>query len=292
MGTAFIGGKAPMIVSGSWWYGRFDERDQVRLGLVPVPRQQVARRARRATSGSSPTSSKAKDLAYDFIDITMRPEIQALLGNNGGIPVAADASKITDPKNQKLIENFNTISEQDGLAFYPDWPVPGYYDVLVSGFQCLINQSKTPDQVLDAIASPYDEGVKEITGRLTHGDLALRRRRQPVPPRTPRREGVSHGTSPQTSAAPRDTARQRRPEPARTPRQSAGCQRRRPYWLYLLPGAIAVRARHRRAAGRHRLPVADQVVRRRRPDLHRVRQLHASCSRTRCSGRRSRTPSR
>ena len=35
-----------------------------------------------------PENSKAKSLAYDFIDITMRPEIQNLLGNNGGVPVA------------------------------------------------------------------------------------------------------------------------------------------------------------------------------------------------------------
>ena len=37
--------------------------------------------------------------------------------------------------------------------------------MLVSGFQGLINGSKTPDQVLDAIAKPYDDGVKEITGK-------------------------------------------------------------------------------------------------------------------------------
>ena len=102
-----------------------------------------------------PEASKNKDLAYDFIDITMRPEMQELLGNSGGIPVAADPSKITDPKNQELIANFNKITAADGLAFYPDWPVPGYYDVLVSGFQSLINQSKTPAEVLDQIAGPY-----------------------------------------------------------------------------------------------------------------------------------------
>jgi raffinose/stachyose/melibiose transport system substrate-binding protein len=78
------------------------------------------------------------------------------------VPVAADPSKITDPKNQKLISDFNTVSKADGLAFYPDWPVPGYYDVLVSGFQGLINGSKTPDQVLTSIAKPYAEGVEEI----------------------------------------------------------------------------------------------------------------------------------
>ncbi|GAB4055215.1 ABC transporter substrate-binding protein [Catellatospora paridis] len=164
MGTAFISGKAPMIVSGSWWYGRFKNEIKFNWDSFLFP----GNKFHAGSSGNLwvvPAGSKAKGLAYDFIDITLRPEIQALIGNNGGVPVAADASQITDPKNQKLIENFNTISQQDGLAFYPDWPVPGYYDVLVSGFQSLINGSKTPDQVLDAIAKPYGEGVKEITGK-------------------------------------------------------------------------------------------------------------------------------
>jgi raffinose/stachyose/melibiose transport system substrate-binding protein len=161
MGVAFISGKVPMIVSGSWWYGRFatDIKFDWDTFLFPGNTLQAG------SSGNLwvvPTSSKAKDLAADFIDITMRPEIQNLLGNSGGVPVAADPSKITDPKNQKLITDFNTVNQADGLAFYPDWPVPGYYDVLVSGFQGLINGSKTPDQVLTSIAKPYEEGVDEI----------------------------------------------------------------------------------------------------------------------------------
>ena len=92
----------------------------------------------------------------------MRPEIQELIGNNGGVPVAADPAKITDPKNRELIDNFNAINSADGLAFYPDWPVPGYYDVLVSGFQSLINQSKTPADVIASISEPYETGVETI----------------------------------------------------------------------------------------------------------------------------------
>jgi raffinose/stachyose/melibiose transport system substrate-binding protein len=161
MGTAFIGGKVPMIVSGSWWYGRFKDEIDFNWDSFLFPGNTF-------NAGSSgnlwvvPETSGAKDLAYDFIDITMRPEIQELIGNNGGVPVNADPAAIEDPKDQKLIENFNTISDQDGLAFYPDWPVPGYYDVLVSGFQGLINQSKSPDEVLDSIEKPYQEGVGDI----------------------------------------------------------------------------------------------------------------------------------
>lgn len=163
MGTSFIAGKAPMIVSGSWWYGRFASEATFDWDTFLFPGSTMAP----GSAGNIwvvPTSSKAKDLAYDFIDVTMRPEVQNLLGNSGGIPVAADPSAITDPKNQQLIANFNKLKDADGLAFYPDWPVPGYYDVLVSAFQGLINQSKTPTQVLDSVAGPYTTGVKEITG--------------------------------------------------------------------------------------------------------------------------------
>ncbi|MEV4713857.1 extracellular solute-binding protein [Micromonospora sp. NPDC049374] len=161
MGTGFISGKTPMIVSGSWWFGRFKSEISFDWDTFLFPGNTL----HAGSSGNLwvvPETSKAKSLAYDFIDITMRPEIQALIGNNGGVPVASDPATINDPKDRKLIEDFNTVSSQDGLAFYPDWPVPGYYDVLVSGFQGLINQSRSPAQVLDAIAEPYQDGVAEI----------------------------------------------------------------------------------------------------------------------------------
>jgi raffinose/stachyose/melibiose transport system substrate-binding protein len=76
--------------------------------------------------------------------------------------VAADPSAITDPQSAELIKNFNTLAGNDGLAFYPDWPVPGFYDVLVSAFQSAINQSKTPAEVMTAIEGPYTEGVASV----------------------------------------------------------------------------------------------------------------------------------
>ncbi|ADB30915.1 extracellular solute-binding protein family 1 [Kribbella flavida DSM 17836] len=162
MGTAFIAGKTPMIVSGSWWYGRFSsEIKKFQWGTFLFPGNKL-------NAGSSgnlwvvPEQSKNKKLAYDFIDITMRPEIQTILGNNGGVPVNADLAKVTDLKNKELIANFAAITAADGLAFYPDWPVPGYYDVLVAGGQSLINGSKNPQQVLTELGKAYEQGVSEI----------------------------------------------------------------------------------------------------------------------------------
>ena len=165
MGTAFIAGKTPMIVSGSWWFGRFaDEIKGFDWGTMLFPGNTL-------NAGSSgnlwvvPENSKAKALAYDFIDITLRPEVQDLLGEKGGLPVAGDPSKITDERTRKMTEDFATLLDQDGLAFYPDWPVPGYYDVLVAKLQGLINQSAEPSAVLDALAKPYADGVKEIQAK-------------------------------------------------------------------------------------------------------------------------------
>jgi raffinose/stachyose/melibiose transport system substrate-binding protein len=164
MGTAFIAGKFPIMISGSWWFGRLQkEIKDFQLGSFLWPGSPMS-------AGSSgniwvvPAGSKNKDLAYDFIDITMQKQNQNLLGNSGGVPVAADAGAVTDPQSKALIENFDTLASRDGLAYYPDWPAPGYYDVLVSATQKLINGSASPQQVLDEIAKPYEENLANLGG--------------------------------------------------------------------------------------------------------------------------------
>ncbi|MDX3076864.1 extracellular solute-binding protein [Streptomyces sp. NPDC088354] len=157
-GVSFISGKSPIFFSGSWWYGRFRDENKFQWGSFLFPGSKL-------TLGSGgnlwvvPKNAKNKQLAYDFIDITMKKGIQNTLGNNGGVPVAAEPTAITDPSSKELIENFNKVSSQDGLAFYPDWPVPGFYDVLVSETQKLITGSGSPDEVLDGLQKAYDAGA-------------------------------------------------------------------------------------------------------------------------------------
>ncbi|HEX2131157.1 MAG TPA: extracellular solute-binding protein [Actinophytocola sp.] len=159
MGTSFMAGEFPMMVSGSWWYGRVQSTvTDFEWGTFLFPGSDL-------TLGSSgnlwvvPENSPNKELAYDFIDITMSQANQELLGNSGGIPVAADPEAVTDAKSRELIEDYQTLVERDGLAYYPDWPVPGYYDVLVSATQKLINDSAAPHEVLDELADPYEQHV-------------------------------------------------------------------------------------------------------------------------------------
>jgi raffinose/stachyose/melibiose transport system substrate-binding protein len=163
-GTAFINGTYPMFYSGSWWHNRFTtEVTGFEWGTFLFPEAEMSP----GSAGNMwvvPEKASNKELAYEFIDITMRPEIQALIGNNGGIPVAADPADITDPKSQELIGNFTTLTERDGIAFYPDWPTATFYDQLNAGLQELINGTKTPAQVNDQIGGQYQSGVDDIIG--------------------------------------------------------------------------------------------------------------------------------
>ena len=164
MGVSWTQGQFPMLISGSWWYGRFlEEATDFAWGTFLFPGNEF----HPGSSGNLwvvPERAENKELAYDFIEITMSPEIQALLGNSGGVPVAAEPADITDPASVELVENFNAILDADGLAFYPDWPAPGYYDVLVANVQELINGTKDPSDFLDSIAEPYHAN-REAIGR-------------------------------------------------------------------------------------------------------------------------------
>ncbi len=155
MGLAFMSGENPIMISGSWWYGRLiNEITGFEWGSFLFPGNTL-----NPGSGGNiwivPSNAKNKELAYEFIDLTMQKDIQNIMGNNGGLPVNADPAAITDPKSQELVANFAAAG--DGLAFYPDWPVPGYYDILVAEVQELVAGTKTPTEVLDSLAEPYNE---------------------------------------------------------------------------------------------------------------------------------------
>lgn len=163
-GKAFIDGTYPMFFSGSWWFGRFvaDMADK-RWGQFLFPASSLSV----GSSGNLwvvPANARNQDLAYDFIDITLSDEVQAILGDKGGLPVKGDASAIADDQTRVLTENFQQVLADDALAFYPDWPVAGFYDQINSAMQSLINGSKTAQDVLGELATAYAEGKADITG--------------------------------------------------------------------------------------------------------------------------------
>jgi raffinose/stachyose/melibiose transport system substrate-binding protein len=165
MGNAFIAGTNPMIISGSWWFGGFvNQIKGFDWGMFLLPGKKL-----NTGSGGNlwivPSGSQNKDLAYDFIDITLSKANQTALGNAGGIPINADISQIKDAKVQELNKNFGTIVANDGLAFYPDWPVPGFYDVLVSASQDIISGKPTAG-ILDKVGKYYADNKPDASGSI------------------------------------------------------------------------------------------------------------------------------
>ena len=160
MQNDFQAGKNPMLMGGSWLFGGLQSAKLAFKWNVELwPGNKIS-----LGSGGNlwaiPAGSKNKDLAYDFIDITLSKDNQTLMGNAGGLPINADTSKITDPQVQKLNTLFAHLVSSDCLGFYPDWPVAGYYQDLVSGTQELMGGTKTPSAFLDEIAVPYKAAVK------------------------------------------------------------------------------------------------------------------------------------
>ncbi|WP_084130555.1 extracellular solute-binding protein [Demequina sp. NBRC 110055] len=161
-GLQFINGETPMFYSGSWWYGRFlSDITGFELGTTNWPDTTL-------TPGSGgnmwvvPVESQQPELARIFIDVTMRPEVQALLGESGGLPVAANTEDITDEDAQQLIGLFNEVNERDGLAFYPDWPTPDFYGDLNAVLQGLVNGDYNAAEAQAQLEEYYESYVADL----------------------------------------------------------------------------------------------------------------------------------
>ncbi|SDD44578.1 ABC transporter substrate-binding protein [Auraticoccus monumenti] len=122
------------------------------------------------TMGSSghlwgvPAEADNKDLAYDWIDITLSPEVQNLIGDKGGLPLAGDSSQISDDLTREYTERFDQLVADDVLSFYPDYPVAGFLDFIQSHMQSIANGNESSDEYLAALQQFYDEGKAASTG--------------------------------------------------------------------------------------------------------------------------------
>lgn len=153
--AGFVKGTYPMDLTGSWMFGSFMKNvTDFEWGVFVMPGKKL-----NTGSGGNlwvvPAGAANKDLAYDFIDITLSKENQTILANAGGIPINADLSQITDPKLQELNAAFANLVANDSLAFYPDWPAPGYMDALGSGLQNLFSGDADVSAFIDAISAPW-----------------------------------------------------------------------------------------------------------------------------------------
>lgn len=162
---AFTNGTVPMFLAGSWYFGGFlTNITDFDWDIFLMPDKQY-------TTGSGgnlfvvPAKAKNKEMAYELLDILMSEEVQTVMAVKGGIPVNADTSKIEEPHVKALNEAFANIVANDGLAFYPDWPVPGFMDVIGAGLQEVGAETMTPDEFLTTTQTAYDEGKAETLGQ-------------------------------------------------------------------------------------------------------------------------------
>lgn len=155
--NGFAQGLYPIFIGGTWNFGVYKAQEtDFEWGVFLLPGKQF-------TTGSAgnmwvvPENAENKDLAYEFINLTLQSKAQTTMANAGGIALAADLDQITDESMRELNAAFAEIVANDGLAFYPDWPVPGYMDTLGAALQKLVAGEITPAEFNDEIAAPYNE---------------------------------------------------------------------------------------------------------------------------------------
>lgn len=153
----FTSGQAPIYISGTWNLGNFSSTiKDFKWGqfLIPTPKYSVG------STGNLwvvPKASKNPELAQEWISLLLSPKYQTEQANNGGVSIAADPTTVTNPVGQNAAAVFKEISDKQGLGFYPDWPVPGFYDVLIQKVAGLLQGTLTPDQFAGELKQTYDD---------------------------------------------------------------------------------------------------------------------------------------
>lgn len=160
--TSFIRGEYPIYQTGTWNQGRFNEQITTFKwdgGILPG-----SRFAQGCTGNllTIPEKAKHKDLSAQLINTALTTKVQNSLAKNGGIPLAADLKTVDNPKNKKMIDEYQEFSKKGALSYYPDYAASNLTDAMSSTFQELVNGTKTPDQALDAIKNAYITGVKDM----------------------------------------------------------------------------------------------------------------------------------
>jgi raffinose/stachyose/melibiose transport system substrate-binding protein len=153
----FRGGKSPVTYAGTWMVGDFKEKIKgFEWGQFLMPGSGIS-----VGSGGNiwvvPSRADNKDLAYDFINLTMDDKRQNLMANSGGIAVSADPAAVSDPTGKLVNETFAKLVGSDDLGLYGDWPVPNFYQVIFSNTQTLVAGSQSPQKFMEQLATPYDQ---------------------------------------------------------------------------------------------------------------------------------------
>jgi raffinose/stachyose/melibiose transport system substrate-binding protein len=150
----FVTGKSPFLVGGTWLDQEIGTKSSFNWNKFLVPGNLSVGSA--GNLWVVPSKSKNKDLAAEFINLTLQPASQNAMANAGGLPLFVDIKTVTNPTTLKTLPLFTTLVSKNALGFYPDWPVAGYYKVLKSSVDELIGGTQTPAQYRDSIGKYYN----------------------------------------------------------------------------------------------------------------------------------------
>jgi raffinose/stachyose/melibiose transport system substrate-binding protein len=161
MQTAFSSGEYPMMANGSWYFSLAEQNATFDWGTFAFPSENL-------TEGASghlwavPTNSKNKDLAYEWIDMTLGAGVQDKIAELGELSLAGNPEVIASEKARNFAADFQGVVERDSLMLFPDYPVQGLLQFLQSELQSFANGSTDVDGFLADLQTFYDAGKAEI----------------------------------------------------------------------------------------------------------------------------------
>jgi raffinose/stachyose/melibiose transport system substrate-binding protein len=158
--AAFTSGASPFMPAGTWLDGTVSKGATFNWGKMLAPGNDISV----GSAGNVwviPTNGNNPDLAAEFINLTLQPKYQNMMAENGGLPLLSDSSAKTDATTAITLPLFQELVANNGLGFYPDWPVTGYYDILKAAAIDLIAGNTTPEQYRETIGKFYADNVPE-----------------------------------------------------------------------------------------------------------------------------------
>lgn len=161
---AFEQGKAAMLIGGSWLDAGINDvitkAGAFKYGKFLVPGLVKGKGLTVGSAGNLwviPTKSKQKDLAAEFINLTLTKKYQNYLANKGGLALLADAAAVKNPAAAITVPPFTQAVKANALGMYPDWPVNGYYEIMRAAGQKLLADGDAAAYV-KAIGDFYEQG--------------------------------------------------------------------------------------------------------------------------------------
>lgn len=155
---AFEKGTGAFMITGTWVGEQFEKNPDIHFTNLPVGAS-----GKRVQTGSLSlpyhVSSKSKypQVGAAFIDHIANKEAGPTLVGNGRVPAVPTDETPPSPLLAETIEGWNTLLEDDGLAFYPDWSTNTMYDTMTAGMQGLLGGNLKPEAYVKRLQSDLEK---------------------------------------------------------------------------------------------------------------------------------------